>query len=310
MSKPNPAVSVLLPNYNDAATLPAAVDTIASVGAEYIGEFIICDDGSTDNSIEVLNGLQKKYAFLKVIRTERNMGVMPTLDRLLSCAAGDYVVMPAADDFWIPEHMRELMAEIPKYPEAAIFCGGQKNLLVPGDLVLQDEASLPETGLYQDALLYANRRRPWGHAGVIYRTDAIRKYWKTTYALGPYHDMFLHFILASRYPVYYLKKPLSCFRIDGGSVSSVNQRRSFQRRIFPLIFELLESMPDVYEKLLRSKVLPSCFGIHEYILAHPRSWSAARMQILRQSLFDRHFYVMYCPSKLLEVYRKLRYRKQ
>lgn len=83
-----PEISVLMPQYNDVKSLPAALDAILNLQSCFC-EIIICDDHSTDGSWEMLQEYALKYPIIRLIRNPRNYGVLKTQDRLLSEAKGE-----------------------------------------------------------------------------------------------------------------------------------------------------------------------------------------------------------------------------
>ncbi len=91
------SVAVLLCNYNDARYLP---DSLAAICTQTVppNELIIVDDGSTDHSLEVIKEYVGRYPFVRLIRHERNRGLMASINVALAAATADYIVWAAADD--------------------------------------------------------------------------------------------------------------------------------------------------------------------------------------------------------------------
>lgn len=83
-------LSAFLTNYNDADVVGRALDAITSQ-SRLPDEFIIQDDGSTDNSIEVIMPYVKKYPFIKFVKNEKNLGPIPAMQKVSSLATGDYI---------------------------------------------------------------------------------------------------------------------------------------------------------------------------------------------------------------------------
>jgi dolichol-phosphate mannosyltransferase len=92
-------ISVVIPAYNEQACIPELVQTIKNTleKSEYEFELIIVDDGSIDNSFQVIKELSKKFKFVKGIRLSRNMGHQAALDCGLKHASGDAVISMDAD---------------------------------------------------------------------------------------------------------------------------------------------------------------------------------------------------------------------
>lgn len=102
-------VSVLMGIYNCAMTLETAVSSI--INQTYTNwELILCDDGSSDKTLEVAETLAKKDSRIIVIKNERNLGLNETLNRCLKEATGEYIARMDGDDDCIPERFEKQVA--------------------------------------------------------------------------------------------------------------------------------------------------------------------------------------------------------
>ena len=117
-------LSILIPNYNHAQYLREALDSILQL-REYLQEIVICDDASTDSSWEILTEYQKQNSCIRLLRNEKNLGAMNNFLKLLKEAKGKYVMIHAADDFWIAPHMKILLEALAQDCENlnAMYCG-------------------------------------------------------------------------------------------------------------------------------------------------------------------------------------------
>jgi glycosyltransferase involved in cell wall biosynthesis len=112
-----PHISIVMPSYNHARYLRR---TIGSVIAQSFGdwEVVVVDDGSTDESLEVLKGFGE--ARISVHVNEKNLGTYGTLNRAMDLAAGEFVAVLNSDDLWKPEKLASQVALLTEHPEAAV----------------------------------------------------------------------------------------------------------------------------------------------------------------------------------------------
>ena len=103
-------ISVIVPLYNEAESLPELAEWINRVmvanGFSY--EVIFCNDGSTDNSWEVIKSLNKKYPNMHGMAFRTNQGKSPALHVGFGMAQGDVVITMDADLQDSPDEIPEL----------------------------------------------------------------------------------------------------------------------------------------------------------------------------------------------------------
>jgi glycosyltransferase involved in cell wall biosynthesis len=98
-AKPAPELSIVLPVYNEAASLPAVIPEISSVlrGIGRAYEVLAVDDGSTDGSLEVLLQLQVREPSLRVVAFRRNFGQTAAFTAGFDLARGATIITMDAD---------------------------------------------------------------------------------------------------------------------------------------------------------------------------------------------------------------------
>ena len=103
--KDQPLVSIIVPNYNGADFLARCIDSVLEQTYDN-WELIICDDNSTDYSLEIL-AKYNNTKILPVIVLEQNQGAAVVRNRCIEVAKGDYIAFLDNDDFWHPEKLEK-----------------------------------------------------------------------------------------------------------------------------------------------------------------------------------------------------------
>ena len=113
-------ISILMGIYNCASTLREAIDSI--IAQTYDNwEFIICDDGSKDESYAIAQEYAAKAPNrFRILQNERNMGLNHTLNRCLAAATGEYVARMDGDDLCEADRFEKEAAFLNEHPEYAI----------------------------------------------------------------------------------------------------------------------------------------------------------------------------------------------
>jgi glycosyltransferase involved in cell wall biosynthesis len=103
-------LSIVVPLYNEDESLPELMAWIDSVCTrhQYAYEVVMVDDGSTDNSWQVIHQLSQQYATLKGIKFQRNYGKSAALNEAFKASAGKVVITMDADLQDSPDEIPEL----------------------------------------------------------------------------------------------------------------------------------------------------------------------------------------------------------
>jgi|LSQX01.2.fsa_nt_gb glycosyltransferase involved in cell wall biosynthesis len=133
-------VSIIIPVYNAENDLSVCLDSI--IGQVYFNlEIIVVNDGSKDNSLNILNEYAKKDNRIQVFSHE-NHGVSYTRNVGINHATGDYIMFIDGDDY-IDENYIKSYIDAAKSTDADIVIGGITKILKDGtrEIILPDTSS-------------------------------------------------------------------------------------------------------------------------------------------------------------------------
>jgi glycosyltransferase involved in cell wall biosynthesis len=105
-------LSVVIPVFNEKATVATLIRHVAEVDAGMEKEIIVVDDGSTDGTRDVLGQLGAECAWLRVLLHEANRGKGAALRTGFGAATGDVVIVQDADLEYDPRDYRAILGAI------------------------------------------------------------------------------------------------------------------------------------------------------------------------------------------------------
>jgi glycosyltransferase involved in cell wall biosynthesis len=111
-------ISIIMPAFNEVDTIESVLNELESYMKNYTGEtdweIIVVNDGSSDNTMDILNNLKKSREWLKVVDLVFNCGRGKALRAGLAEAAGDTIVSLDADLSYAPYHIERLVDKMEK----------------------------------------------------------------------------------------------------------------------------------------------------------------------------------------------------
>ena len=116
-----PRISVLMPVYNGARYLSEAIESVLNQTFSDF-EFLIVNDGSIDNSAEVIEKYAKKDSRIRLIDNAKEKGVVGALNTGIEKAQGEYIARMDSDDISLPERFEKQVSFMELNPDVCV-CG-------------------------------------------------------------------------------------------------------------------------------------------------------------------------------------------
>jgi len=223
-------ISAIIPSYNAAPVICRAIDSVfAQTYSDY--EIIVVDDGSTDNTAEVI----KKYGGKVRYIYQNNAGASVARNTGIEAATGDWIAFLDADDEWLPDKLKlqtELLARNPELRWCASnrYQSDRKRRAVVCNVEVIEKA-LARTDYFENFFVAAAR----GILPIIPSVMMVRK--SVFYEVGMFEpgrasgeDLDMWWRIAYLYPkIGYLATPMATIYLDVDNVVFTERRLSTKR---------------------------------------------------------------------------------
>jgi len=105
----NPRVTVCIPIYNGSKFLEESLNSVKDQSYDNL-EILIVDDHSSDNSIEISKKIFKGDNRAKIVKNEKQLGLVQNWNRCLELASSDWIKFHFQDDMMVPDTIKKMMA--------------------------------------------------------------------------------------------------------------------------------------------------------------------------------------------------------
>lgn len=207
--------SIIIPVYNKAPYIKKAIESILTQSFQYF-ELIVVNDGSKDNSLEVLHSINKTLEKPFTIIDQKNAGVSAARNNGVKIAQYEYIAFLDADDWWDATFLQELKGLIQEYPKAGIY--GSSYYKVKNNKYICSNIGVDEgfqKGYINYFQAYTNSLwMPLTSISVVIKKSVFNEMsgFKTTLKLGEDFDLWIR--IALHYPVALINKPLAYYNQD------------------------------------------------------------------------------------------------
>jgi glycosyltransferase involved in cell wall biosynthesis len=275
----SPAISVVIATYNRANYLPATIDSVLHQSFKDF-ELIVVDDGSNDNTREVLEpyGSRVKYFY------QPNSGASAARNLGVRHARGAWIAFQDSDDLSLPNHLASLYRYATKHPACGMVFGngnylsgvaqsrGKKTIIETAKSHALAEKGVRLVDLFEKSILRLQAalisKQTYDHVGG--HDESLRICM----------DLDLGLRVLMNFPVGYLDEELFSYRIHDGNIGRNEELRLTEN--IQVIEKLIGDYPAARE-LIGRKLLARRLAYRYYRLAKGR-WRHNHREAARQAI--------------------------
>lgn len=219
-NKGKPKVSVIIPTYNRAHLIGQAIKSILNQTYQNF-EIIVVDDGSTDNTEEVVKNLRDER--IKYIKHEKNKGASAARNTGIKVAGGKYIAFQDSDDEWFPKKLEKQIKAFENAPQniGVIYTGlfrieNNKKEYIPYSWVKKKEGNISKEILKGNFVATPT---------LLVRKECIEKVGMFDECLQRLQDWELVIRISKYYYFKFINEPLLISRYNSDSITANKDAR-------------------------------------------------------------------------------------
>ena len=209
-----PKISVILSTYNNAPTVASSINSILNQTYKNF-ELLVIDDGSTDDTWQVLNAITDRR--LKLFRNNKNIGLTKSLNKLISHSNGMYIARQDDDDISLPRRLEK---------QLSILCNSDYRICTTRAIVKNTKKTIPGISFHLPTKIIFNFKNPFIHGTMMIEKSCID-------IVGGYDENFYYAqdyklfsdLIKNKLHIHQIKEPLYILNMEGNisSEKSIEQ---------------------------------------------------------------------------------------
>jgi glycosyltransferase involved in cell wall biosynthesis len=337
-----PLVSVLIGNYNYARYIGETLESVLCQTYPHF-EVLVCDDGSTDNSCEVIETYIQKDSRIQLI-SKQNGGISTALNAAYQKSKGDIVCILDADDLWMPDKLQKVVETFKSNSK----CGFVIHNVIQIDAQGENIKSTPMMRQLASGWKAPNVLENGGFfdnippaSALIIRKEVASLIFPVNEAIKRHVDGLIIALVLLLTEVRAVPEVLSKFRLHGSNITSLDfltvermerwlvtlkQIHQEQKQLLEKVYgtEIAERLSDLqfnmgacHDRYLLSRLKggpkKERREVHKRLINHPnfnvlsvpQQWLFRLGEYLPNAIFKMFFHHVYGPSRLKRLVRWL-----
>ncbi len=215
-----PLVSVIIPSYNHARFIEQTITSVFNQTYKNYEVFVI-DDGSTDNSIEILKQLLSKFDFTLI--QQENHGVAYTLNKGIELSGGKYFTFCASDDYWALDKLEKQVDFMERNPDIPMCYGKAYHVDENGNILPRStkakNKSLRGGNIFRDIIL-VNFHPPVNYLFKKEIFDTIGRYKNDMWT----EDFYMNLKISKKYEIGFINSFISYYRVINNKKKALSHK--------------------------------------------------------------------------------------
>ena len=143
-----PEICIIMPAYNAGRFIEEAIRSVMSQTYRN-WELLVIDDGSSDNTVQLVQQLRREDSRITLLQNTKNLGVARTRNRGLDLCEGRYAALLDSDDVWHPEKLEKQLLLARETGAQVIYCSysmvDENGAKTRQDFLVPEQTSLEQT---------------------------------------------------------------------------------------------------------------------------------------------------------------------
>ena len=270
--------SAVLPNYNDSATLPTALDSLLAQTSPF-DEIIVVDDASTDDgkSRAIIEAYVAKHpGLITFIQNPKNLGVIGAINAGTDAATSDFILMCSSNDWYDSREVEICRAMIEKYPGISMVCGNaatwDEARAKPGESLILTFPQVEKRYTPAEYIAHSRRATAYFNGGAVaMKRTRVLEYKTLIPDLRWHSDLMLYLLLAYTDDFVFVPKFFSTCRLEEAkSLSHGRFNWAAQKQVTSAMIRLFKTTYPEQGKMAReSAMLPKYNFSNLWLLLQP-----------------------------------------
>ncbi|OUR90374.1 hypothetical protein A9Q87_13665 [Flavobacteriales bacterium 34_180_T64] len=293
-----PFFTVVIPVFNKASFIERTLNSVIHQSFKDF-EIIIIDDGSTDESLNIINSFNDPRI---TIFSVENKGVSASRNHGISKANTNYIALLDADDFWEPNFLETIKLAISAYPDESIFTTALAhkfdNKVIASDYNFSVNSQFTVLNYFRNSL----KHQLLTSSSMVFKTSIIEitGLFDTNLESGEDTDLWIRFGL--HYDVVFINKILAYYNHNNNSLSKSNLDLNAKPKFDKYLSEEKENkdLKKLLDKNRFSLAILSKLHNNKSLFEFYKNSLAIENLNLKQRL------LLQCPKQILQLFLKLK----